>query len=306
MDEIKQAITILNQGGIVIYPTDTAFGIGCRIDKKDSILRLFKLRRRPKSQATPVLVDSISMAEKYYRSPLAFNVRRLMRSHWPGALTIIYYCMKNLIPFPVRGDGQTLGIRMPDHQVALKLIKGTGVPLLGPSANFHNHKTPYSFKDLDKELIRNVDYVLKGKCKHRKTSTVIDCSKDEWQIVRQGAVKVNIQSTILYIDTSQRDKTIVALVVDGRTHKLVDRSDFASSQTLLPLIAKILGQKKIKLTEIDEIKVNTGPGSFTGLRVGISVANTLGWILNIPVNGKKLTPAEPVYTKSKIDSLNNR
>ena len=112
--------------------------------------------------------------------------------------------------------------------------------------------------------------------------------------------------TQLYIDTAQRDKTIVALVVDGRTHKLVDRSDFASSQALLPLIAKILGQKKIKLTEIDEIKVNTGPGSFTGLRVGISVANTLGWILNIPVNGRLKQSAEPVYTKSKIDSLNNR
>lgn len=78
MSEIKEAITILNQGGIVIYPTDTAFGIGCRIDRPQSVAKLFAVRRRPFNQATPVLVSSIDMAEIYFDSPLPYNVRQLM------------------------------------------------------------------------------------------------------------------------------------------------------------------------------------------------------------------------------------
>ena len=70
MTDLTEAVKILKQGGIVIYPTDTAFGIGCRIDNKKSIQKLFRLRKRPQSRATPVLVDSIRMAEKYFISPL--------------------------------------------------------------------------------------------------------------------------------------------------------------------------------------------------------------------------------------------
>jgi len=63
-DQIGQAVKILNQGGIVIFPTDTAFGIGCRIDNENAIQRLFKIRKRPQSQAVPVLVSDLGMAKK--------------------------------------------------------------------------------------------------------------------------------------------------------------------------------------------------------------------------------------------------
>ena len=69
MENIKKAISVLNNGGIVIFPTDTAYGIGCRIDDENAVKKLFALRRRPETQATPVLVDSIEMAEKYLVTP---------------------------------------------------------------------------------------------------------------------------------------------------------------------------------------------------------------------------------------------
>lgn len=86
----------------------------------------------------------------------------------------------------------------------------------------------------------------------------------------------------LYIDTSQREKTVIKL--DDQTFEK-DNSN-KKSQILLPFIMETLEKNNKKLSDISEIEVNTGPGSFTGLRVGISVANALGWSLKIPVNGK--------------------
>lgn len=184
-----QAVEILNAGGILIFPTDTAFGIGCRMDKKKAIERIFKIRKRPKNQAVPVLVSSIEMAKKYLL-PLPKEVEDLMKKYWPGALTIVYPCQIKKVPFLVRGRGKTLGVRMPNHQVPLQLIKLVKVPILGPSANFHDQPTPYKFEDLDKNLLKLVDLVIPGQCQVGLVSTVIDCSQKPWKIIRKGAIKI--------------------------------------------------------------------------------------------------------------------
>ncbi len=184
---IEEAITIVKNGGIVIFPTDTAFGIGCRMDDKNAVDRLFEIRRRPLTQATPVLVDSEAMGLPYYTDPSKI-VRRLMKKYWPGALTIIAKCKKKLVYSPIRGAGETIGLRMPNHETALGLIRGVGVPILGPSANFHGQPTPYRYEDLDPELIKLVDFVIPGTCSLGNVSTVVDCSVDPYRILRQGAV----------------------------------------------------------------------------------------------------------------------
>ena len=185
--DIQQAIKVFTEGGIVIFPTDTAFGIGCRIDDEKAVDRLFAIRKRPRTQATPILVSSIGQALPYLDSPSDI-VRHLMKTYWPGALTIIAPCKKNKIYSPIRGDGETVGIRMPDHPDILTVITAVGVPILGPSANIHGEKTPFFFKDLDPVLVRQVDFVLKGICKEKVVSTVVDCSVDPHTIVRQGAI----------------------------------------------------------------------------------------------------------------------
>jgi L-threonylcarbamoyladenylate synthase len=191
---VTKAIEVLKRGGIVIFPTDTAFGIGCRIDREDTVKRLFRIRQRPTNQAVPVLVSGIEMA-KIYLTPLSDNVRLLMENYWPGGLTIIHPCKIGLTPPLVRGFGSTLGVRMPDHEIALKLIEKVGVPILGASANFSGKPTPYNFSDLDPKLTKLVDYVVPGVCKTKRASTVIDCSVTPWKILRQGNVKVNIINT---------------------------------------------------------------------------------------------------------------
>lgn len=191
-DQIEKSVEVLNQGGIVIFPTDTAFGIGCRIDNEKAIERLFKIRKRPLNQATPVLFDTIERIKEYVL-PLDKNIEKLMHQYWPGALTVIVKCKKNKVPDLVRGGGENLGVRIPDHRVPIALIKKTGVPILGPSANIHGELTPYMFNEIDKKLIRLADFVLEGKTKQNNlASTVVDCSKTPWKILRLGALNINI------------------------------------------------------------------------------------------------------------------
>ncbi len=188
-NDLAHAISIFRKGGIVIYPTDTAFGIGCRIDDPLAVDNLYSLRKRPRSQASPVLVSSIDMALAYFDAPSDI-VRHFMNIYWPGALTIVAPCKKVLIYSPIRGGGNTIGLRMPDHEVPLAIIKAIGVPILAPSANIHGEPTPYRYEDLDPELIKRVDLVIPGETNMRKVSTVVDCSVDPYRIIRQGAIRL--------------------------------------------------------------------------------------------------------------------
>lgn len=189
--DIQKAIKVLKDGGIVIFPTDTAFGIGCRIDDEKAVARLFKIRKRPLTQATPVLVDTVKMAQDYLLPIPQEVVDTLIEPYWPGALTIVFPCKTDKVSSLVRGGGKKLGVRIPNHPTARAIIRGMGKPILGPSANFHGEKTPYTFEDLDKMLVGLVDYVVWGVCTIKQPSTVIDCSQKPWKILRQGAVSVS-------------------------------------------------------------------------------------------------------------------
>lgn len=187
--DIRNAVEILARGGIIIFPTDTAFGIGCRIDNPGAVDRLFTIRRRPITQATPVLVDSPRMSLTYLQDPPDI-VRHFMKQYWPGALTIVSKCKKELIHSPIRGGSDTVGLRMPNHETVLSIIGEAGVPILGPSANFHGKETPYRMEDLDPELVNLVDFVVPGACFLKQASTVVDCSVSPYKIIRQGAVHI--------------------------------------------------------------------------------------------------------------------
>ncbi|MBI4080324.1 MAG: threonylcarbamoyl-AMP synthase [Candidatus Levybacteria bacterium] len=206
-NQIKQAVKILQEGGIVIFPTDTAFGIGSKISDTHAIQRLFAMRKRPESKATPVLVDTVKMAQAYLKPISQEVIDMLIEPYWPGALTIVLPCLVEKVPSLVRGNTNTLGVRIPNHPVARRLIRALGEPILGPSANFSGEKTPYEFEDLDKSLLKKVDYVVKGECvikqpaRHAsralrgvagRASTVIDCTTKPWKVLRKGAIHIQI------------------------------------------------------------------------------------------------------------------
>jgi L-threonylcarbamoyladenylate synthase len=191
MDDVSRAIQILKDGGIVIIPTDTAFGIGCRVDDKDAVKRLFTIRKRAETKAVPVLVSSLHMAQQYVQVVPKDVIERLIKPYWPGALTIVLKSRTDNVANLVRGGGDTVGLRVPDHLTALALINGVGVPIVGTSANFAGGETPYTFESLNKELTKQVDFVVPGECHQRQASTVIDCTVNPWKVLREGAIHLD-------------------------------------------------------------------------------------------------------------------
>lgn len=103
-------------------------------------------------------------------------------------------------------------------------------------------------------------------------------------------------NVVLKIDTSDNKEIKVGLAIDDKEHQLIEHPDYRKKQAILPLIEQILKNNNVSLKDVTEIAVNTGPGSFTGLRVGVTVANTLGFLLKVPINGKKVGElVEPTY-----------
>src|SRR5437879_4589431 len=120
---LDKAIEILKSGGIGIFPTDTVYGIGCRLDNEDALKRLFTIRNRPEEKAVLAVVDSIGMAEEYLL-PIPQAVRsELIDRYWPGGLTIILPCATDRVPSLARGGGATLGIRQTNHPILLQILK---------------------------------------------------------------------------------------------------------------------------------------------------------------------------------------
>ncbi|MFC1646920.1 L-threonylcarbamoyladenylate synthase [Patescibacteria group bacterium] len=187
---IQKTVEVLNQGGIIIYPTDTAFGIGCLLDKHESIDKLFKLRKRPINKAMPVLVSNQDMALEYFKDPSNI-VRLLMKKYWPGALTIVSGCKKKVSSKILSNFGE-IGLRMPNHKIVLEIISKCNIPLLGSSANFHGSPTPHKYSDLDENLVNQVDYVLPGECTYTKSSTVVRVVGEKLEIIRQGVIIIDI------------------------------------------------------------------------------------------------------------------
>ncbi|HEV2339484.1 MAG TPA: L-threonylcarbamoyladenylate synthase [Patescibacteria group bacterium] len=301
--DIQRAIELLRKGGVGIFPTDTVYGIGCRIDDEQAIKKVFAIRKRPEEKAVLVVVDSVKMAQDYLL-PIPLEVKeQLLQRYWPGGLTIILPCKTEKVASIVRANGITLAVRQTNHPILLQLIQGVGVPLIAPSANFAGEKTPSAFADIDKRLLSLVDFTLLEPSGGSSVSTIIDCSVYPWKILREGIVHVQLSETIgeriIYIDTSDNKKIIVSLAIGGKTYIKEEVVIPRSSQNVLPMIDELLKEHNLAAKDLTDISVAVGPGSFTGLRVGVAIANAFAFAMNIPVNGQSIKDGkfsvEPTY-----------
>lgn len=177
--DLNEASEILRNGGVVIFPTDTVYGVGCRYDDKDALSRIYKIKGTPKKQNFPILVSSVDQVKKLAK--IGDRAMDLINKYWPGALTII---LKS------KDSSQKIGFRIPDSQVIKDLISQVGVPIIGTSANFHTQRAVTNFKDLDVKFVELVGHVIEGECELGVESTVVDATINPFKILRRGAVAV--------------------------------------------------------------------------------------------------------------------
>jgi L-threonylcarbamoyladenylate synthase len=193
---IAEAVAVLRRGGLVAFPTETVYGLGADATNAGAVKRIFEVKGRPPRNPLIVHVPDAEVARRYAREwPEA--AERLAGRFWPGPLTMVLP-MTDEIDERVTAGGDTVGLRVPAHPVALALLRGFGGPVAAPSANRSNHVSPTTAQHVRDDLGDRVDLILDGgPCAVGIESTVLDLTEDRPRILRPGgASKKQIEAVL--------------------------------------------------------------------------------------------------------------
>jgi len=204
-DVMERAAATAREGGLIVYPTDTVYGLGTNPLIASSVKRVYEVKERPLTKPLPVLVSSVEAAKRLVRvTPEAECLMRLM---WPGALTIILPTRPGVPPELHAGTGK-LGVRMPAHRVALLLIELSGGALIGTSANKHGRPSPHTAEEAIAQLDGSIDVVVDaGPAPGGVPSTVIELIGASVRVVRPGPVSLEEVTRALGKCNGQRRQT---------------------------------------------------------------------------------------------------
>ena len=184
---IRKVTRVLAGNGVIVYPTDTFYGLGADCFSQPALRRIFEIKKRPGSKGLPVLVSDLEMA-KGLAAELGPDFQSLASRFWPGPLTIVLKAAPHLPPELV-GAGRTIGIRFPAVAWLQDLIRESAVPLVTTSANISGQGEIESAEEVKRVFKGNVDLIVDGGNTHGgKPSTVIDLTGDKPVLVREGAI----------------------------------------------------------------------------------------------------------------------
>jgi L-threonylcarbamoyladenylate synthase len=185
-NNIMVTARIIERGGLVIYPTETVYGLGCNPFNIEAVKRLLKLKGNRK-KPLPILVESIEDADKIALIPQSGKL--LAKKFWPGSLTIVFR-KKPALPDIVTFGLDSVGLRIPDNDVAFRLIGLSGGFLVGSSANRSGEEPPRILQEIPDGLKDMVDVVLDGGPTVRgRPSTVVDLTSVKPRLLREGPIE---------------------------------------------------------------------------------------------------------------------
>ncbi len=184
---LRKAVEILENGGVIIYPTDTVYGIGCDITKPKAVERVVKIKgeKHDKTNFSFICYDIKHITE--FTKPLDNNIFKLLKRNLPGPFTFILEANNNVQKI-LKTNKKTVGVRVPDNNIIREIVKMLGNPILTTSLKNDDEIIEYT---TDPELIFEdyeniVDLVIDGGYGNNVPSTVVDCTGEDWIIVRQG------------------------------------------------------------------------------------------------------------------------
>ncbi|HLU89801.1 MAG TPA: L-threonylcarbamoyladenylate synthase [Cyclobacteriaceae bacterium] len=184
---IQQVVDVLRNGGVIIYPTDTVYGMGCDITNQKAIERVCRIKGvKPQQQNFSFICYDLSNISDYTRA-IGTPVFKMMKKALPGPYTFILHANNN-VPKLLNNKKKTVGIRVPDHSIPRTLVRELGQPILTTSIRDEDDVIEYSTDPgLIFEKYRDlVDLVIDGGYGNNVASTIVDCTGDEVEIVRQG------------------------------------------------------------------------------------------------------------------------
>jgi len=188
--QIKIVVDCLHRGGVIIYPTDTLYGLGCDILQHKAIEKVCRIKKvDPKKAQLSFICSDLSHLSEYAKQ-LSTVTYRLLKEHLPGPYTFILPASK-MVPKILQSKKDTIGLRIPDNKIAQAIINELGRPILSaslPGEMVEDYTDP---EIMYENFMTEVDMVVDGGIGGVEPSTVVDCTKEEYVVIRQGAGKWN-------------------------------------------------------------------------------------------------------------------
>lgn len=188
---VREAAEILKNGGTVVFPTDTVYGLGTSFYSLEGIEKIYKIKKREADKPLIALISDTKYLDKLI-DPEYFHIqdiKKITEKYWPGELTIIFKANKN-VPENAVSNGNTIGIRIPKNEISLKIIENSGGIVFTTSANISGEVSPAKIEDISNEILENVDLVLdNGNLNNGVPSTIIKYINRELSVIREGNIK---------------------------------------------------------------------------------------------------------------------
>jgi tRNA threonylcarbamoyl adenosine modification protein (Sua5/YciO/YrdC/YwlC family) len=181
-ETVKDAAKAAKTGNVIVYPTDTVYGIGCSFFANSAIDKIYEIKQREKMQAFSVAFNSIEQSQSYAslgQKEIEF-IREKLKDNSQGYTFIV---KKKPVMFLHSSFKSTIGIRIPDNEI-VKQLTGDAGPIITTSANVSGKPAVARFEELDKEMLEKADVALKGECRIGKASVIWDLTKEPYEITR--------------------------------------------------------------------------------------------------------------------------
>lgn len=199
---LEEAAEIIKSGGIGAFPTETVYGLGANALNGEAVKKIFEAKGRPQDNPLIIHISKKEDIDKYVDEVPKF-AEELMEKYWPGPLTIILK-KKNIVSNITSAGLDTVGVRMPDNDIALKLIELSGVPIAAPSANISGRPSPTDIERCEEDLNGRVDFIVGSeKSKIGVESTIVDATGEHLCVLRPGGITLEMLKEIdegVYID----------------------------------------------------------------------------------------------------------
>ena len=188
---IARAALVLAGGGLVAFPTDTVYGLGADVTNEAALARLFQAKGRLSARPVPVLLADVDDAG-LVAARFPDGARRLGARFWPGPLTLVLHREVG-IPAMVSGGGDTIGVRVPDHETPRAIVRALGRPITGTSANTSGRPPHREAEDVASDIGEAIDMIVPGACgPHEVASTVVDFTGEVAVVVREGPISLAV------------------------------------------------------------------------------------------------------------------
>jgi L-threonylcarbamoyladenylate synthase len=186
-NDITRGASIVKNGGVIVFPTDTLYGIGCNPYDEKAVDKIFKIKNRDKINPLPILASSVVDIERI--ALLGKTAKKLAQIYWPGALTIIVPLIDKKISYNLRSGKMNIGVRVPNNICTLSLLKDCKY-LTGTSANKSGEAGCKSFSEVLSSSLRGFDAILDGgEVDERVQSTIVDLTGQHPRVIREGAIE---------------------------------------------------------------------------------------------------------------------